>query len=228
MMTAIQVRAKHDDRKWRTVELVPANSEDRDVWSREVAAALSLVRKRFPATHYEHRTRTENPAQHHHIPPETVRIGEVLDLVTQLGPIRTTWDQELQGWHLLTDPDAMDLRPGEACLYLVRGDLSEPQQTEAGDHAVKTYQRWHERAPQMIGEIDALPDLLGTYIGRALRIGYRSDKWAERGKANDYDHDFAERGHTPPEAWADTPDLERARAIVIVGGDMRVTEEGID
>lgn len=319
MMTAIQVRAKraeHDGRAWHTVELVPANSEKRATWSAELAAALSRVRLRFPTTHYEHRTRSQNPDDHHHIPAETVRLGQVLDLVTQLGPIRTTWDTELAGWQLLTDADAMRRRAGHARLYLVKGALRTPNPRDAfeaghsviralrravktpasdrdlatmqataagrarilsainrledghasiedldelatladfagldwaelfpewlehrqrhdnpaeiGEHAADTYERWHQRAPRFVGEIDELPDLIGVYIGRALRIGYRSDKWGSEGATHDYDHDFSERGHTPPEAWADSADLAQARAIVIVGGDMRVTPEGID
>lgn len=231
MMTAIQVRAKraeHDGRAWHTVELVPANSESRATWSTELAAALSRVRLRFPTTHYEHRTRTQNPDDHHHIPAETVRLGQVLDLVTQLGPIRTTWDTELSGWQLLTDSDAMRRRAGQARLYLVRGSLRTPNPAAIGEHAADTYEQWHERAARFVGEIDELPDLIGVYIGRALRLGYRSDKWGREGEHNDYDHDFSERGHTPPEAWADSAELAQARAIVIVGGDMRVTPEGID
>ena len=227
--TAVQARRMRSGDPWHTVELVPTSpSADREVWAGELAAALARARQRFPSSHYEHRTITKNPDQHHHIPPTTVRLGQVLDLVTQLGPVRTTWDVELAGWHMLADIDAMQRSAGTARLYLVRGELIEQTEAPPPEHAGATYEQWHDRAPHLIGELAELPDFIGTYLGRALRIGYRSDKWHEEGKGEDYDHDFTERRHTPPEAWSDTAELDKARAIVIVGGDMRITPEGIN
>lgn len=92
----------------------------------------------------------------------------------------------------------------------------------------RTYEQWHERQAAEVIEVDDLPDLIGVYVGRATRIGYSSDKWNKRGKMVDYEHDFTEGRHTAPECWADTAELADARALVIVGGDMRITEDGID
>jgi hypothetical protein len=97
-----------------------------------------------------------------------------------------------------------------------------------GGAAADTYERWHRRAPGEVCELDKLPDDLPHYIGRALRIGYRSDKWHGRGDAEDYDHDYTEPGYSPPGVWADDPDLAKATAIVIRGGNQRITPGGID
>jgi hypothetical protein len=94
--------------------------------------------------------------------------------------------------------------------------------------AARTYEQWHERRPTKNTELDGLPDLIGVYIGRAMRIGYASDKWHEAGKVIDYDHDYTEPGYEPPEVWADRLDLSHARAIAIVGGNQRITADGID
>lgn len=206
---------------WQTVEVSAARDGFGDAYGRAA--------KRFPGSlGYETRGRERNPQPHHHIPPRTVKLGTVLDLQTELHPTRTDWDVEINGWLMLTDADAMTRRPGDACLYLVRGQLrpgSEAPSTASGED---TYKRWHKRDHNDVNWLEGLPDLIGSYVGLALRIGYRSDKWSKPGELVDYDHDFCERGHTPPEVWADVPELERASAIVIVGGDMRVTPEGID
>jgi len=104
------------------------------------------------------------------------------------------------------------------------GSRNDEAETEAG----ATYAEWHEREPEQVTHAEDLPDVIGIYIGRALRIGYRSDKWHERGQTEDYDHDYTEQGYDPPEVWADHADLSRARAIVIVGGNQRITADGID
>jgi len=102
-----------------------------------------------------------------------------------------------------------------------------PEPEETAD-AGATYEAWHDRAPRTVTELDNLPDVIGVYIGRATRIGYRSDKWHARGQTQDYDHDYTEPGYVAPEVWADRADLAHATAIVIVGGNQRITPEGID
>jgi len=94
--------------------------------------------------------------------------------------------------------------------------------------AAATFEAWHRREPSHVDTLDNLPDVIGVYIGRATRIGYRSDKWGKKGHAQDYDHDYTEPGYSPPEVWADRADLDQAHAIVIVGGNQRITPEGID
>ena len=73
-----------------------------------------------------------------------------------------------------------------------------------------------------------VPDAIEWRQGRVLRIGYRSDKWSRRGAMHDYDHDFTEAGHRPPLIYTNTQSLGRARAALITGGDMAITEGGID
>ena len=91
-----------------------------------------------------------------------------------------------------------------------------------------TYEAWHERHPEQIDHVEDLPDVIGIFVGFALRIGYRSDKWNERGTTEDYDHDYTEPAYEVPEVWADRLDLSKAHAIVIVGGNQRITADGID
>lgn len=98
----------------------------------------------------------------------------------------------------------------------------------AQDDAAQTYEKWHEREALHVTDADGLPNVIGVFIGHALRIGYRSDKWHERGQFEDYDHDYTERKYEAPEVWADRADLAQASAIVIVGGNQRITPQGID
>jgi hypothetical protein len=98
----------------------------------------------------------------------------------------------------------------------------------AASMAADTYAKWHEREPECVTELDGLPDALPVCVGDALRIGYRSDKWHERGQVEDYDHDYTERGYRAPQVWADCADLSKAKAICIVGGNQRITPKGID
>jgi hypothetical protein len=164
------------------------------------------------------------------VPKTVVQLGTVLDLSTVRGRARTLWEgSDVGGMLLCTSARGMDGAPGRAPLYLLRVDRrlnpdNPPGETAAAD----TYERWHERAPDGIAELDGLPDDLPHYIGRALRVGYRSDKWGKRGEVKDYDHDYTEPGYAPPGVWADDPDLSKARAILVRGGNQRVTEEGID
>ena len=121
---------------------------------------------------------------------------------------------------------------------IAKAQQNEPRETNGAttpregavlpEHAAELYERWHEREAEHVTDVDGLPDLIGIYVGRAMRIGYSSDKWHARGKTIDYEHDFSERGHIAPECWADTADLADARALAIVGGTMRITEDGID
>lgn len=221
---SVDGRAQHPTlRGWRTLAFCPSGDAE---------AETARQRERFGA-HADtlvFRTREKNPP-HAHVPEQTVQLGHALDLSTQFRDARTLWDFEVKDWHMLTDANAMDLEPGRAALYLVRGKLDERGRAAAfldsAQSGAETYERWHEREAKQVGELD-VPDLVGVYVGRAMRIGYRSDKWNKRGDTIDYDHDFTEGHHIAPECWADNADLAHARALVIVGGDMRVTEDGID
>ena len=165
----------------------------------------------------------------HTIPAVTVRYGMVLDLMVADGPQRITVT-EWRGWHMLVSPRAMESAPGLARLYLVRGSIAKRKALRGDEHdqAQEQYERWHQRDAQWLGEIDKLPASVKFKHGRVLRIGYRSDKWSRRGAMTDYDHDFTEDGHRPPLLYTNTRTLGAARAAVIVGGDMAITEGGID
>lgn len=161
------------------------------------------------------------------IPGLTVHYGTVLDLQIEHRRVRelvTRW----KGWAMLVGEHAMRSAPGRARLYLVRGKLAQQKRDAAPKAAaLETYARWHGRGAAFVGELK-VPDELAHKHGRVIRIGYRSDKWHRRGTMIDYDHSFLEDGHRAPWLYTDAPTLERSTAAVIVGGDMAITEEGID
>ncbi len=207
--------------QWQRVGVVPSSAKD---------AHVRRLRKAFPPSDYALGERLVNPSAasltHHHIPARTVQLGRVLDLTTVLGQHATTWDVEVKDWVMLTDARAEQMRPGNAGLYLVRRELvlnATPKTTEAQD---KTYETWHDREPGEKLVLD-VPDFCGLYLGNARVVGYASDKWTKRGDFVDYEHDFSESG-LEPEVWADAENLANARGVVIRGGDMRVTAQGID
>lgn len=173
------------------------------------------------------------------LPEESIKYGTALDLRVELAEHHDVNDKCVEvdftpdaadGWLMLTTPDAFDLQPGDSALYLVRGELSRGfTREDVSDKSAENYQRWHKRPPVGVRETsDDLPAAAPFYMGEAITIGYRSDKWRERDNAVDYTHDFLEGDHEPPEVWADVPDFDKAQLIVVTGGTMSITEEGID
>ena len=158
------------------------------------------------------------------IPAVTARLGAALDLVTESSGKRTRHDLG-DDWQLLTDADAIDRTDGRARLYLVRSELSDkvPNRLDRAS-AIRTFERWHDRRPEFIGGLHDLPDKIGQPIGRAVTIGYRSDKWKQPGKTIDYQHDF--RDGRPPLVYVDQ--THNPRAFLLTGGSIRVTERGIE
>lgn len=165
----------------------------------------------------------------HAIPPLTVLYGTVLDLLFAQGVQRISVT-EWRGWQMLVGSRAMDSAPGRAKLFLVRGKIAKRSLLKGDEHdlAQEQYERWHQRDAKSVGAIERIPDSISYRQGRVLRIGYRSDKWSKRGTTTDYDHDFTERGASPPLLYTNTASIEKARAAVIVGGTMAITEGGID
>jgi hypothetical protein len=161
----------------------------------------------------------------HSVPPVTVALGKVLDAVIELNGERYMV-KRWRGMHMLTDPQALESnRPR---LYLVRGKMQAQVRLEPGAYAGKasdTYAGWHRRENEKVGELDTKPAKYRQ--GRIVVIGYRSDKWGRRGEAHDYSHDFFEDNGRPPLVYTDSRTLDAARTVVIVGGSMRVTPEGI-
>lgn len=168
-------------------------------------------------------------ARPYRVPSQTVLLGAVLDVQFEddSGSSRVTI-ADWEGWALLTDANAMDRAPGRARLYLCPFDARGQFFTrEKGAKAAETYLRWHQRHPERSVELE-VPDAMRFRQGRAIRIGYASDKWHRRGAVEHYEHDFREDGGRCPILYTDTRDHEDAAGAVIVGGDMRVTERGID
>lgn len=166
---------------------------------------------------------------HYHVPPRTVLLGMVLDLTIERNGERVTLTDEVRGWVMATTEAGMDAAPGRARLYLFPASELAP---DVGDdskfaRARETFERWHARQAEQVTEAE-VPDTVGYLQGRLIRIGYRSDKWGRSGDFHDYDHSFAEAGALPPKLYSDTEELQDMTAAVVVGGDMSITEAGID
>jgi hypothetical protein len=179
----------------------------------------------------------EGPEVKRAIPRTVVLLGTVLDLTTERernGQLeRTTWEPgDVGGLAMCTDARAMGKRAGTASLYLLRGQAEQLELAEGGGtlvrDAARTFNAWHEREPDSVHHLDALPDSLPCFVGHCTRIGYRSDKWGKPGEHHDYDHDYTEPGYRMPEVWADCADLAQARAVLVRGGNQRITPRGID
>ncbi len=160
------------------------------------------------------------------VPRVTVRLGTVLDLVTERGHTRTFWESDVRGWHLLTVSGAEHMGPGRARVFLVAGDI-EGWSDEDTERAERTYARWHRRDDgELVGELEIPDEFEDEPIGRAVQLDYASDKYGPRGKVQEYTHDFFEDGGRPPLIYAN--DRSHPRAFVLVGGSMRVSERGIE
>lgn len=163
----------------------------------------------------------------HKVPDVAMKLGTVLDCMVAEGRHRHHVS-EWRGFQLLTDYDAFERSSPHCHLYLVRGRLGalkgRPSRAKL-EHAADGYDRWHKRDPARIGELDTG---VGRYPqGRLVRIGYRSDKWAKRGKATNYDHDFLEDDGTAPLVYTSARTLGASTTIVVVGGSMLITAAGI-
>lgn len=164
-------------------------------------------------------------AVRHSVPAVTTQLGTVLDCVVRVeGGTLLTID-EWRGWLLLTDENALERQRPK--LYLVAPrELNEPAPRKNYEPATATYEGWHKRRGLEVRVYD-VPPRFPWLLGRAQRIGYRSDKWRRRGKPVDYEHDFNEGGGVPPLVYLSARGLAQARGAVLVGGSMKVTERGI-
>lgn len=169
--------------------------------------------------------RDNNPI--YRVPAVTVLLGSVLDLDVARYQYRLRVDA-FDGWTMLAAENAIDQRPGYAKLYLVKGDMEPTEEPpEDYDYGSETYSAWYQRDPEKIGDLSVANDI-GYYQGRVLRIGYRSDKYHKPGEEVDYDHLFIESGGTAPKIYTDRPRMEDSKTAVIVGGDFKISERGIE
>lgn len=161
------------------------------------------------------------------VPPQTVRLGHVLDLHVEVNADTRVRIDEWHTWLMCCGENGFDLQPGRAKLFLfapMRDDSDASERDRSA--ATRAYERWHKREAKRVDVYD-VPDTFRHCQGRVLRIGYQSDKWGQRGKGHDYDHDFCERDGLPPLLYTDVRDISKARGAVLVGGDMVITEGGI-
>lgn len=161
----------------------------------------------------------------HRIPNTTVALGRALELVTVDGNEVTTWD-EVDGWHMLTTPNAEELTPGRSRLFLVPGEFDQKRAANPDTAAGRTYAKWHDRDADFVGDLDDLPEGFDVPLGRALRVDYSSDKWNNPGKTVEYTHDFE---NAPPLVYAafKGDPIRKPVGFVLIGGDMAITPEGI-
>lgn len=168
-------------------------------------------------------------APQHRIPARIVQLGTVLDCVIEHAVDRE-WRlltvTEWKGWLVCANEACMGQAPGRARLILLpKRDVKKKRRPAVRS---ELYNRWHKREPSEVVLDLEVPDSIAHVQGRCVRIGYRSDKWARRGASVDYEHDFRERGGAPPLLYTDSPALDHARAALLIGGSMRITEAGID
>jgi hypothetical protein len=178
---------------------------------------LSLL-ERNPPTRSS--TKQSNPS--HRIPARTVQLGEPLDLWVQKGNQVTHYGpRDLKGFIMLVGEGAEQTAAGRTRLFLVLPRKIQADGRSFGAGAA-TFRAWHQRNPDAMLEYTGLPDSMGTKLGRAVRVDYRSDKWG--GRNIEYTHDFYEGA--PPLVYADRAD--RPRGFCLVGGDMKITRHGIE
>lgn len=80
------------------------------------------------------------------------------------------------------------------------------------------YKKFHDREPDRDFTIPAIDTRELAFVGQALCVGYGSDKWG--GKKADYLHDFEDEN-------INVYQTADGKALVIAGGDLRVTRRGI-
>ncbi len=160
----------------------------------------------------------------HRLPNKTVKLGNAIELVTIDGDNVTRWN-EVKGWNMLTTPEAFEHGPGRARLFLVPGELDNPRPPRDAEKGTQAYDRWHKRTSDVVGYLDG-PDGASELVGRATRLDYASDKWRNRGQPVEYTHAFDEDQAFPPLVYVDNP--SDPSLFILTGGDMRVTEAGID
>jgi hypothetical protein len=169
--------------------------------------------------------KARNPGTVHKVPKQTVYLGRPIDLwVRHQNRITHYTAKDLAGFQMLTTPNAEELAPGRARLFLVK-----PKKINAGGKiygpGARTFRTWHKRDPDTSLELDGIADAIGTQRGRADTLDYSSAKWLPPGsRPQDYTHSFLEG--RPPLVYVDR--LQRPTAFVLTGGDMRITRHGIE
>ena len=115
--------------------------------------------------------------------------------------------------------------PARALVVFAGYDLGRAQAIEPRESTAEhVYSRWARgRAPSREREpMISLPEAPWLELGRALTIGYRSDKFHARGKAQDYEHRFGRR------VVAASCSQGKRSVLVIRGGSLRLTPHGIE
>lgn len=180
----------------------------------DVVARVRAVRRKWAEA-----DRRRNPGTTHAIPAKAAALGRALDIVIEDDGRRTKL--ALRGSLLLAPVDAFDRRAGAGRLFIVRGKLEDTRAPTAGEKGAEAFKKWHARPADLVGYVDTPPPA-GVLIGRAVRIGYASDKWNRARSFVDYEHDF-----TAPGPLVYSTGEERPRALVLVGGRFTITNRGI-
>jgi len=130
------------------------------------------------------------------------------------------------GWIMACSPKAFDAK--NPSLYLlrpksVRIDFDAPQAHHKTP--MEAFFLWTQRDPDKTLMINQPPPA-NKYYGYITSINYLSDKWND-GDIVEYIHDFWENDGQPPSIFFDKQYPELSRTAEIVGGTMRLSEDGI-
>lgn len=154
------------------------------------------------------------------LPNQAVLLGVALELeVKQIGKANHKIQFRGEECALLSDAD------GDALALVIPAIVTEADPKLASREAKNTWRRWSEFEVDGALLLDASDAPLKHYIGRAVSIAYRSDKWT--GKAVDYVHKFESEIF---QCWANAaPPGGRPDAILISAFPPRrlVTARGI-
>lgn len=155
-------------------------------------------------------------------PRNFVELGRARELVVDTGRAYS-WTIG-DDWRVLTPSGAEHLAAGQGRLFIVppppdkRGTPA-PEPTAAAE----TFERWHGFEPGKSLEIEVpLVEEFVTPLGKSRSIVYRSHKWDRKRK--DYEHLFSRR--LPPDVLI-VGSVEAPRAVLVRGGEFRVTSRGL-
>lgn len=175
-----------------------------------------------------HQARRRNSGDvSHRVPDVTIFLGWALDVVIETEDEELRWVLEFTpgAVAILAPDDAFERHAPGSRLYLVRDLRVDARPLDPGelDKAARAYELWTDdnHDAENVAELD-VPNAFTDRIGRALRLGYRSDKFHDRGTFVDYEHDFED----PRPLVYFAPGSPEGYALV--GGAFRVTPRGIE
>lgn len=149
------------------------------------------------------------------VPDEIAELGRVVDIYVE----RPDGQIEQHAWRGRNPLLLWDAKQ-KAILFVYRLKHGRPRKVHADGTAAHVYEKWSGFEADTERDV-SIPVVRLKKIGRALSIGYRSDKF--EGKLKTYDHPH---GAKVSVYYAKGPRGEKVYAIR--GGSLRVTSRGIE